>query len=211
MKINQIRYNIRNQIKIARPDQKDLSDRQIDFMIDYIREKLLVQHLEKNRSISSTIKQDIPKMEVVRVAMVDGSISKSLYVTKDPIPQPIELNQKDGITYVGGTDKLTPIPFTTRSRVEWNKYNKYTGKNELSYLDDSHIYIHNCKNPNLKYITVEGIFLHPTEVPGFDADINDYPLTGRFVDMLNELIKSKELNMYLQIQEDSTNNADSKS
>lgn len=211
MKINQIRYNIRNQLKISRPEQKDLSDRQIDFMIDYIREKLLVQHLEKNRSISSTITQDLVKLELERVPQPDGSLSRSSFRTIQSIPQPIELNQKDGIFYVGGVDKLSPIPFTTRARVEWNKYNKYTGKNELSYLDNNRIYIHNCKNPNLKYVTVEGVFLHPTEVTGFNPDIDNYPITGRFVDMINELIKSKELNVYLQIVEDSTNNADTKS
>ena len=56
--INELIYNIRNQIKQARPDDIQISDRQIEFMCNYIREKLIVQQLQKGRSISSNIKQD---------------------------------------------------------------------------------------------------------------------------------------------------------
>lgn len=216
-KIIQLRYNIKNQLKISRPESANISDRQIDFMIDYIREKLLVQHIQKGRSISANIKQDLGNVELTRI---QAGHSDTLLRSKVRIPQPIELDYQDAITYVGGLNKRSPIPFVTRAKAEWNMYNKYTGKNELSYYDDGHIYISGCKNPNLKYINVEGIFLHPKDVstfvrqdgtPAYNEDTDDYPLSGRFIDMMNTLIKGKELDLFVQIAEDSTNNADIKS
>lgn len=213
MKISQLVYNLRNQLKISRPDDINISDRQIEFMIDYLREKLLVQHLEKNRSISGNIRQDLGNLELIR-------LSPDLQRTKNIIPQPIELNDYDLITYVGGYDKESGIPLKPKSYIRWNKFNKYTGHQELCYFDGGYIYVHGCKNPNLKWINIEGVFLHPTEVSNFTLpdgrksytpDVDNYPLSGRFVDMIDQLIKKQELGEFLQIVENQTNNADTQS
>ena len=73
-----------------------------------------------------------------------------------------------------------------------------------------------------KYIldTVEGVFANPRAVhnyknpdgtPCYDPDVDNYPLSGRMVDAIMDLIKTKELNLFMQIVEDSTNNASNKS
>lgn len=222
MTINQIIYNIRNQIKQSRPDDLQISDRQLEFMVNYIREKLLVQHLENKRSISSNIKQDLGQVEVISVDKSDGSVAtgRKIFRTLNKVPQPIELNQKDLFTYVGGLDKQTGFQYKTKANARWNKFNKYASKQPLAYYNDGYIFIEDCPNPHLKYINIEGVFLNPRDVHNFrfpngntcyNPDTDSYPLSGRFLDMLNSLIKSQELNIFLQIAENTTNNADSQS
>lgn len=222
MTINQLVYNIRNQIKQSRPDDVNISDRQVEFMISYIREKLIVQQLQKGRSISSNIKQDLGQVAVQQVDKADGSIviGRSILRTVDKIPQPIELDQMDLITYVGGLDKQSAYPFKTKANARWNKYNKYASKEPLAYYSNGYIYITDCTNPNLEYINIEGVFNNPRDVhkfkfpngnPCYNPDTDNYPISGRMIDTMNDLIKTKELNVFLQIAEDSTNNADTKS
>ena len=217
MTINQIIYNIRGQINQAKSDDLKISDRQIEFMCNYIREKLIVQQLQKGRSISSNIKQDLG---LVNLQLMDASNStllsgKHIFRTIDKVPQPIELDQMDLFTYIGGIDRQSAIPYKTKATVRWNKYNKYGSKSPIAYYSEGYIYITNCANPLLQTINIEGVFLNPREVqkfkfpngnPCYNPDVDSYPISGRMIDTLNDLVK-KELNIFLQTKEDTTNDA----
>lgn len=216
--INQIIYNIRRELKDTSDDVK-LSDRNIEFIVNFLREKLIVQQLQKGRSISSNIKQDLGQVTVERVDSNDynGTIKtgKLIFRTVLKLPKPIELDQKDGFTYIGGLDKQSAIDFKTKSISNWNKYNKYSSKLQQSYYSNDRIYINNCPNPNLKYINIEGIFSDPKEASKFNKpngqtcynpDVDNYPISGRMLDMVNSLFK-KELDLFYQLPEDVTNNA----
>lgn len=220
--IKEIIYNIRGQIKQARPDDLNISDRQLEFMVNYIREKLIVQQLQKGRSISSNIKQDLGQVPLQIVDKADGTIvvNKNILRTVNKIPHPIELDQQDLFTYVGGLDKQSGFTYKTKANARWNQYNKYASKEPLAYYSNGYMYITNCATPGLKWINIEGVFANPREVqkfkfptgnPCYNPDVDNYPISGRMIDMLNEIIKTKELNVFLQIAEDSTNNADTKS
>ena len=220
--INELIYNIKNQLKIARPDDIVLSDRQVEFMCNYIREKLIVQQLQKGRSISSNIKQDLGQVEVIKIDEANSGellSGKPIFRTIDKVPQPIELDQMDLFTYIGGLDKHSAFSYKTKAAVRWNKYTKYASKTPLSYYSDGYIFVTNCPNPLLEYINIEGVFANPREVKDFKSpegkacynpDTDSYPISGRMIDMMNKLIKEGELNMFMQLQEDTTNNADSK-
>lgn len=220
MVIKELVYNLRNQLKAVWSDDIKMSDRQIEFMINYIREKLIVQQLQKGRSISSNIKQDLGQVALQKVDKADGTIAigKDILRTIAKVPQPIELDQQDLFTYIGGLDKQSSIPYKTKANVRWNKYNKYSSKEPLSYYSNGYIYITNCSNPSLRYINIEGVFLNPRDVhsfkypngtPCYNPDTDNYPMSGRMVDIMNDLIKTKELNLFFQIPEDNTNNATS--
>lgn len=221
--INELIYNIKNQLKIARSDDVILSDRQVEFMINYIREKLIVQQLQKGRSISSNIKQDLGQVAVQTVDQTSpGAIisNKPIFRTVNKVPQPIELDQLDLFTYIGGLDKQSAFPYKTKASVRWNKYSKYASKSPIAYYSEGYIFITNCPNPLLQYINIEGVFSNPREVhkfknpngtPCYNPDVDAYPISGRMIDMLDKLIKEGELNMFMQVKEDNTNNADSQS
>jgi len=127
---------------------------------------------------------------------------------------------QDLITYIGGLDKHSPITYKTKANAKWNKYNKYASKEPLAYYSNGYIYITGYANPGLKWINIEGVFANPRAVhnyknpdgtPCYNPDTDNYPLSGRMVDAIMDLIKTKELNMFMQIVEDSTNNASNKS
>ena len=92
--------NLKNLIK-DKSDDIMLSDRQIEFMINYLREKLIVQQLQKGRSISSNIKQDLGQIALSKVDSNDGSLvtGKNILRTSTTIPQPVELDHQDLLTY----------------------------------------------------------------------------------------------------------------
>ena len=218
MTLYQIIYNIRNLVKDSKSDDLKLSDRQYEFIVNYLREKLIVQQLQKGRSISSNIKQDLGVIELEKVDRSEDEIISKRYVLKSKvqIPQTIELDQKDLLTYVGGTDKQSPIAFKTKSYASRVKNLKYSSKEMVAYLTDGYLYISGCSNPNLKYINVEGVFLSPRDVynfkredgsPCYNPSTDRYPISGRMIDMINDLIKSKEFNLLYQIPEDLTNDS----
>ena len=100
MTINQIIYNLRKLLKDTSDDIK-LSDRNFEFIINYLREKLIVQQIQKGRSISSNIKQDLGQVLVEKVDMNDSgfvNVKKGIFINVLPIPKPIELDQNDAIT-----------------------------------------------------------------------------------------------------------------
>lgn len=217
MTINELVFNVRNQIKQAKSDDLAISDRHIEFMINYLREKLITQQIQKGRSISSNITQDLGQVELQQVDQADGTIviDKPILRTVRKVPQPVEVNQKDLFTYVGGLDKHSPISYKTKANVKWNKYNKYASKEKLAYYKNGYIYLTNCPNPNLKWINIEGVFSNPREVhsfqfpngtPCYNPDVDRYPISGSMVDTINDLLKNKELNIFLQVPEDITNN-----
>ncbi len=221
MTLAEIVYNLKNQIK-DKSDDIIISDRQIIFMVNYLREKLIVQQLQKGRSISANIKQDLGQVALTKVDRNDGTLvtDRNILRTSVTVPQPVELDQMDLFTYIGGLDKQSPIPYKTKANAKWNKYNKYASKQPLAYYNNGYIYITNCANPNLKWINIEGVFLDPREVhrfknpdgtPCYNQDTDNYPLSGRMLDTINDLIKTKELNLFVQLVEDSTNNASNKS
>lgn len=219
--IKQLVYNFRNLLKIARPDDLNISDRQIEFGINYLREKLIVQQLQKGRSISSNIKQSLGQVEVELVdAASPGTIQsgKNIFRTVNKVPQPIELDEKDLFTYIGGLDTHSSFPYKSKAEVQFNCYNKYASKEPLAYYSDGYIFITNCANPLLKYINIEGVFSDPRAVhkfkypngnPCYNPDVDSYPISGRMIDMLDSLLK-KEMDLFLQIVENDTNNASDK-
>lgn len=222
MTIRELVYNLKELIK-DRSDDLILTDRHVEFVINYLREKLIVQQLQKGRSISSNIKQDLGEVALQRIDTNTGGLKvtdKTILRTTVTIPQPIELDQMDLITYIGGLDKQSPITYKTKANAKWNKYNKYASKEPLAYYSNGYIYITGCANPGLKWINIEGVFLNPRDVhnfknpdgtPCYNPDVDNYPISGRMVDTIMDLIKTKELNLFLQLVEDSTNNASNKS
>src|SRR6185503_15367429 len=103
--------------------------------------KLIIQQLQKGRSISSTIKQDLGQIPIKKVDMNDSpnstiNTNKIILRTINKIPKPIELDQKDAITYIGGLDKHSPIDFKTKALETWNRFNKYSSKLQIAYLHE---------------------------------------------------------------------------
>lgn len=213
----QLVYNLRNLIRDNRSDDIKMTDRQLEFIINYYRARLVRDDVDKKRSISSNVIQDLGKvpLSLVDKAEVSGTIiNKTILRTTDPIPKLVELHQKDAIIYVGGLDKTSSIDFITKAQARWNKYNKYSGGLPVAYYRNGYIYIEECPKI-LKYINIEGIFADPRQVSKYihdgvscyDISKDPYPMSEYMISALTEMAVSKELTFFLQMIPDNVNDA----
>lgn len=210
-------YNIRNLIRDNRSDDIKITDRQIEFIINYYRARLIKQDVDKKRPISSNVIQDIGKVALTKMdssEISNLSLGQNLLRTTNPIPKLLELNNKDAIMYLGGLDKMSNIDFVTKTQSRWNRFNKYGSQLPTAYYRNGYIYIENCPKL-LKFINVEGIFADPREVSKYKSigvncyNITDdpYPISEYMVSTLTDMMISKELTFFLQMYPDSINDA----
>lgn len=210
-------YNIRNLMRDNRSDDIKMTDRQLEFIVNYYRARLIKNDVDKKRPISSNIIQDLGEVPLTRIDSTEDSVIKLgqlLLKTTDPVPKPLELNNKDAFVYVGGMDKMSNIDFVTKTQSRYNKFNKYGSKLPTSYYRNGHIYIENYPK-NLKFINIEGIFADPREVSRYKNDgvncydiLSDpYPMSEYMIGPMMEMIASKELTFFLQMIPDDVNDA----
>jgi hypothetical protein len=215
--INQIVYNLRNLIRDAKSDDIKISNRQLEFIVNYVRARLVRQDYGKGRSLSSNIIQDLGNVELELVDSAQGEVKSDHFLlrSKFEIPKPIEADQKDLIVYIGGIDKESPVQIVSKAYFHWRKYSKFTGRESIAYYRNNRIYIKTC-NKFLKNINIEGVFETPRDVYSFgklsnerlyNPDINTYPISNYMLQALNELIISKELTTFLQLSDDNRNDA----
>ena len=213
----QLVYNLRNLIRDNRSDDIKVTDRQLEFIINYYRARLIKQDVDKNRAISSNIIQDLGKEALTKMDMseIDGVVTgDSILRTTNKIPKLIELNQKDAMIYIGGLDKVSNIDFVTKAQSKWNRFNKYGSKLPTAYYRNDYVYIVNFPK-NTKFINMEGIFADPREVSHYKTDgiscyditRDPYPMSEYMISTLTDMIVSKELTVFMQMIPDQVNDA----
>lgn len=216
MTLAEIIFNLRLQLKDNRTDDLKFSDRNLEFMINYVRAKLIRQDIQKGRKVSNNISQSLGVLEL-EITDASGDINfeseYNILKTIKPIPNAIEVDGNDMITFIAGLDNKNRIDFKSKAQAIKNSWNKYASKRIAAYLENNHIYIPNC-NLELTYITVDGVFENPREVanfkrkdgePCFDIYKDSYPISQNMIDMLNSIIKRQELDLYFQLIEDKIN------
>lgn len=213
--LKKIIYNIRTLIKDRHSDDLNFTDRNIEFWVLYLRQKLISQSIDKGRPVSESIKQTLNN---VTLEQIDSGKDTSLYTdiiqirSKDKLPKFISTPNGDLILSVYGIDGVTVINLQPKARAIRNKYNKYMKQFPVAYLDKGYIYINGCSSI-LEHISIEGVFNNPSEVDKFngltDEEIleKEYPIEGRMLDTIHDLIKEKELNLFYQIIDDKVNDA----
>lgn len=212
----QLIYNIRLQLKDNKVDDLKLSDSNIEFMIAYLRAKLIRQDLQKYKSIAPNVKQSLGSLELELVDIAqDPEIETGINILKTVkrLPNLIEVNGKNMLTFVGGLDSGNRIDLLPKSQAIKRSWQKYASKRLCAYLEEGYLYVVNC-NKELRYITASGIFEDPREVskftkksgePCYDIYKDNYPMSRHMIDMVNSLIKRQELDLYFQILEDKIN------
>jgi hypothetical protein len=217
---NEIVYNLKNVYRGGiTSDDETMSDRQLIFIFNYYRAKLIREDLNKGRTIDRSIIQDLG---CVPVECVDASeccditdSGSTVIRTVNPIPEFLELYAKDLLMFVGTVDKATSFQVTSEAQVRWGMYNKYTGKSTKAFMRDNKNYLYIANAPKgIELINIQGVFQNPEEAskfnhcdgrPCFDKD-NEYPLSAHMLPIINELIMSKELKGLVTTPTDETNN-----
>lgn len=221
--INQLIYNLRLLLKDNKSDDLKFTDRNLEFIINYLRVKLIRQDNQKGRSISNNIEQQLGPLEL---EIIDSSESNDFITgvnilrTVKELPSTIDIDGNNLITYVGGLGFDNKIDYTTYSQAVKKSWSKYASKRISAFLYNNRLYISGCNNYELQYITVNGVFENPRELfnfnredgsPCYDPNKDKYPLSQHMIDMINSIVKRQELDLYYQLIEDKVNDGQSNS
>lgn len=217
--LNEIIYILKNEINDYSNDYK-VSNRQFEFMINYLRSTLIKRDLDKKKSLSSNVIQNLGPVpmgtfDVTETSVVPaGCILRSL----EELPHPLETNDKDIFTYVGGLDKRSPFDFTNRAySSHWSAFNKYTSNLKRSYFRDSRMYVTGGSVLNISNIWIEGVFEDPRDVYNFMLahknptcskafEEQPYPLSEYMIEAMTTMIKKGELDLKFTQPRDNMNN-----
>lgn len=220
--INELIYNVRMEIKDFKSDDIKLSDRNIEFLINFLRVKLIRQDVDKNKSVSPNYEQSLGVIELENVDKSeddDFPTGTSILRSVKEIPTPVDVKGDELITSIRGLDGGNRIDFKPEVQAIKNLWTKYASKRLVAYYSGNRLYIVNCLN-ELENITVTGVFENPREVanfkrkdgePCYNPDKDRYPISSHLIDMINTLIKRQELDLYFQLIEDKINDGQSNS
>jgi hypothetical protein len=176
MTYNQIAYNLKNLYRGGiTSDDETISDRQLMFIFNYYRAKLIREDLNKKRTIDRQLIQDLGCVPVICVDAAEccdiADSGTKVLRTENPLPKFLELYDRTLLTYAGLVDKSESFPLNTETRARWSKHNKYTSKITRSYLklynDDVYLYIVNAPK-GIELINIQGIFEDPEQASKFN-------------------------------------------
>lgn len=200
-------------------ESETISWRQLENWVHQYRALLLKRDLDKNKYPNPDYIQEIQCIKMVVVDKADDSTIKTnklLLRSELQLPRTIDLNYKQGFTYIGTLDgkELQLMP---QSRSRWQKDKYYTADDPICFYKNRYLYLDN--DFVIEYISVRGIFEVPTEVgnfinpftnlPEFTLD-SKYPIPITMLPALKEMILKNELNIITKetsdVKNDSTNN-----
>src|SRR5882757_2347163 len=125
MTLNQIIYNVRNIIKDNRSDDIKISDRQLEFILNYYRARIIKQEVDKNRPLSPNVIQDLGSVAVSKFDKSESiTTGNPILRTTNLIPKVLDLSNTQLLTYVGSLDKTSSFDIVSKVRSRYNKYNK---------------------------------------------------------------------------------------
>lgn len=193
-------------------DDSLLSQEQVEFSYINGRAFLIRQDQNKGRSLSDNVTQTLPCVEFISVdasECCDTSTECTVMRSKNKIPRPIELHQRDLITRVSGNDIMgTSFPFMPYARFTRAGVSKWTKNNPKSTIKNGYIYI---INPPLAFSkgSVSGVFEDPREVgqyftcEGSPCYTNDmaFPISAHMIPLLKELVL-KDLKIQISVPSD---------
>jgi hypothetical protein len=213
----QIIYDIRNLAKGGGVTDDDrLSYRQVGDWVDQYRALLIRQDLEKKRSLSPFLVQDLGCVDMIVVDTAECCEITSecdIMRTELKLPIPIELYAKDAITYIGSVNKKQGYEVSSVVASNWDSYNTYTSKVSKAYILNGYVYITN--ESFLDTISIRGIFANPTDAQRFHTCNGDpcytddaaYPVSAHMIPTIKQMILEKELQVFLSTKPDQVNNA----
>jgi|GEM_PF-6554510 len=221
--LNEIIYILKNEINDYSNDYK-VSNRQFEFMINTWRARLIKQDIDKKKQLSSNVIQNLGPVPMIRQNITDNPLipAGDILASVSMIPNPLETNDRDLFTYIGGLDRNSPFDFSSRSYAShWSRYNPYTSSRKRSYFRDNRIYVSGCDQLPITSLWVEGVFQDPRDVWKFKNantgtsncaivyEEEPYPMSEYMITILTKAIKENELDLKLALPNDTKNDGSS--
>lgn len=185
-------------------DDEDIDQELIEYWIINTRNKLIRDDLNKGRTLSENIIQVLPCIPTI-IADVSECCTVStdctIIRTRDRIPKPIEIQNKDMITRVAGVDVrgqgFSIIPY---ARLQWAGSSRWTKNSAKAFYHNGYIYIINSLATPLS-ITI--VAEDPREAanlstcngtPCYTNDSN-FPISSWMIPIMKDIILSKDFRL----------------
>ena len=218
--LNQLSYSLLEQVRGGLlSDDEAINLRLVRWWVHNVRAMLIRQDIDKGRSISNNILQELACIDV---AVVEAHTCPcpvtwdcTIVRTVRKIPKPIETAQKDLIIKVSPIG-VTSRPFTiiNQFRATWAGNNRFSRLSPKAFYRDGYIWIINAPQ-GIKKITIQGVFENPEELAGyvncsaqpcFTLD-DSYPVSNWMIPAIEKIIKETNLNQASMSPTDSAGNA----
>jgi len=139
------------------------------------------------------------------------SVGITLFKSKQKITKALLLNNKEAITKVAPINILMDnFKFMNYDEAVYAGYGKFNKFMNVAFLKNGYLYVKakdNAKIRGLRYVRLEGIFEDPTQVAGFDEEVDDYPISANIWNTLIDNVNKLKLQIKLVSQEDEENDA----
>lgn len=216
MTLNELVFNLANIIRGGRRSDDDpIDNRQIVFIINYIR-GLLMRRAIKDKS--DPLRNSMQTIKCIDMVCMDKSlcceINTDYPIIQNKLPIPKLVDSNNAIYYVGLVDGERAFNISSYSQARWSKYAKFTSNATRAYWVDNRT-IRVVNQNLLEFISIIGIFENPLEVPvydkcnkctEFDWDA-PYPIESWMIMELQRLILDKELRILALTTTDQENDA----
>jgi hypothetical protein len=207
----QIVYNIQNLIsKGTQSDDHSLSDKQVEFIVDYLRGFLVDRDLKRYKNLDRLFSQQIACLPLICVDAAeccDFELGCSILRSKERVPKFMQLS------FVGQVDGK-PLEEITVSRLYWEQFSRFSSKKIKWFYKDGYVYITN--NVLIESIRLVGIFENPRAIEELQACLiedcvvseeYEYPLPVKYLNEIMDIIMKREINIYSVAREDKVNDA----
>ena len=203
----------------AKPDSYRFTDKQIYFILKYLRSELLKQKLDRGYFINPYNYQTIPCVSLEYKDISDCECfttnCKSLQ-TSCEIPR--AMNSRRGLDLSVYTIEGNRLDRLTLDTIKLAKYSKSFACNLRGYYIENRI-IHVVGYDRLKVLKIKGLFEDPLELASFKCSCDeegnscydpytmDFPLDLDLTRALNALTYEELLKISMQVPKDDTNDS----
>ncbi len=140
--LNEITFSIWEKLRPEISDDDSVSQAQLRYDVHNLRAQFIRNELNRLRTIHNDIKQticvDLEKVDPSSCCDIEIGCNFLLRSTV-PLPDTIELHNRDGITWVGPVDKTQrPFSFIEHERVAWAGNGRYNENKIVAFMYDGY-------------------------------------------------------------------------
>lgn len=221
--LRELVYDIYNTIHAGKTNDSELvSYKNVEHWVIQARNTLIKQHLSKGNNKSEALIQHLFAQHVSPVDISDATVlglNTGCYITRTDkqIPTYVDTDYEDLCLSIQPS-QINSQNYTliTRNRISYLGKNKWNKNMPYAFIRNRYIYIVN--NPDVEYITIEGIFSDPRELAGYTNEIsgeilyNDesrFPISENMTEIIKAMILKNNgiiLQVGTDISEDGTPN-----
>lgn len=196
-------------------DDDNIDLRLLEQFIRIQRSFWITNTMDKSQRVNESNAQDFV-FELSRINSSTDSILQSddsILRSIDEIPEFISNRINKGVILIDSPDLLNPsFSMVSIGRMPWVGSSRHNGQSIFVSLYSQNIYARYGKNAlsdlALTKLRVKGYFEDPEDVPGFDIDIMEYPISGKIWALVKDAVLKTDLRELITKPVDKINDAD---